>query len=239
MAKKHYHHGELRNALLDAAETLVRERGTDGWSLREASARVGVSPSAAYHHFASREALVRALSARVLARLAERMDDAATDQAAQAGSDQRRRLVAVGRTYVRWAVEDPAVARLTFGAGKPGPDVDVSPHPQDVIDAELDRLVGAGALPASCRPGAEFVIWVAVHGLATLLIDGLMSLDGPHAVDLEAERVVRAVLAGLAHETQSPSTWPTARSSHTERRDRTRNSTPEPTNAPQITTPPR
>ena len=60
MAGRPYHHGDLRNALLDSAEALIRERGADGWSLREASARIGVSPSAAYHHFDSRDALVRA-----------------------------------------------------------------------------------------------------------------------------------------------------------------------------------
>lgn len=116
MAKGHYHHGELRNALLGAAEALVRERGAEGWSLREASARVGVSSSAAYHHFASRDALVRALSERVLGGLGERMSNAAGHPDGPS-ADHQQRLVAVGRAYVRWALEDPAVARLAFGAG--------------------------------------------------------------------------------------------------------------------------
>ena len=73
MVEGRYHHGELRSALLDVAEGLIRERGVDGWSLREASVRIGVSPSAAYHHFDSREALVRALSERVVSRLGERL----------------------------------------------------------------------------------------------------------------------------------------------------------------------
>src|SRR5947199_230479 len=73
MAGRPYHHGDLRNALLDAAEALIRERGAYGWSLREASARVGVSPSAAYHHFDSRDALVRALADRVITRVGERL----------------------------------------------------------------------------------------------------------------------------------------------------------------------
>ncbi|MGV9248780.1 TetR/AcrR family transcriptional regulator [Streptomyces sp. NPDC003710] len=216
MVEGRYHHGELRNALLDAAETLVRERGVEGWSLREASARVGVSPSAAYHHFASRDALVRALSVRVLARLGERLSVAAGHQS-EPGSDHLQRLVAVGRSYVRWALEDPAVARLAFGAGATEAETAISPHPHDVLDAELDRLVDAGCLTVSARPGAEFVIWAAVHGLATLLADGLISLEGTQAVDREAERVVRAVLSGLTQETASLPKWPTARSAHTER----------------------
>ncbi|MFE3588489.1 TetR/AcrR family transcriptional regulator [Streptomyces niveus] len=232
MARRNYHHGELRAALLDAAEALVRERGADGWSLREASARVGVSSSAAYHHFASRDALVRALRQRVLGELGERLiQEVGRTAGAEAGADHQRRLVAVGRTYVQWAVEDPSVARLAFGAGAPAtdgpasgpasdstPDAATPPHPHDVLDAELDRLVEVGGLPAAARPGADFVVWAAVHGLATLLVDGLARLDDPRAVAREAERVVRAVLTGLTHEAVPAQGWPTPHSAHTERR---------------------
>lgn len=223
MARRNYHHGELRTALLDAAEALVRERGADGWSLREASARVGVSSSAAYHHFASRDALVRALRRRVLAELGERLsEDVGRAAGPEVSADHQRRLVAVGRTYVQWAVEDPSVARLAFGAGAPAGDSTsdsaTSPHPHDILDAELDRLVEVGGLPAAARPGADFVVWAAVHGLATLLVDGLARLDDPRAVAREAERVVRAVLTGLTREAAPSQGWPTPRSAHTERR---------------------
>ncbi|MDF5758888.1 TetR/AcrR family transcriptional regulator [Spongiactinospora sp. TRM90649] len=217
MGKTRYHHGELRNALLDAAEELVREQGSVGWSLREASARVGVSPSAAYHHFASRDALVGALSARVRARLGERMSDAAA-RAHDAGADAHRGLVAAGRAYVRWAMEDLAVARLTLGFGGLDAAETGVPHPHDVIDAELDRLVAIGALDAARREGADFVVWAAVHGLAGLLADGLLILDGPEAADLQTERLMRAVLTGLTQETAPPGGWPVAHSAHTRRR---------------------
>ena len=213
MAERRYHHGDLRTALLDAAEALVRERGLDGWSLREASIRVGVSPSAAYHHFDSRDGLVRALSGRLLARLGERLGRAA----GRARGGRQQRLIAVGRSYVQWAVNDPAVARLVFGAGRTEREAPVSPHPHDVLVAELDRLVDAGGLPASARPGAEFIVWAAVHGLATLLADGLIRLDGQRAVGREVERLVQAVLTGLAQETVPSPAWPTPRSTHTER----------------------
>jgi AcrR family transcriptional regulator len=212
MPKDRYHHGDLRTALLDAAEALVRERGVDGWSLREASARIGVSPSAAYHHFTSRDELVRALSERVLARLGDRL----SHEADQASDDPKQRLIAYGSGYIRWALDDPAVARLAFTAGRTVEHV-IAPHPHDVLDAELDRLVDVGGLTAAARPGAEFVVWAAVHGLATLLIDGLIHLDNPVAVERQAERLVAAVLTGLAQETPPPTPWPTARSAQTER----------------------
>ncbi|PZG37439.1 TetR family transcriptional regulator [Spongiactinospora gelatinilytica] len=216
MAKGRYHHGDLRSALLDAAETLVRERGADDWSLREASARVGVSPSAAYHHFASRDALVRALSERTLAWLGKRLGQECERVAGQA-DDPQRRLIALGRGYVTWALDDPAMARLVLRGGATGPDSAISPHPHDVLSAELDRLAEAGGLPAFTRPGAEFVLWAAIHGLAVLLADGLVRIDDAAAVDAQTERVVRAALNGLARETSPAADRPAARSAHTER----------------------
>jgi len=212
MAGRPYHHGDLRNALLDAAEALIRDRGADGWSLREASAQVGVSPSAAYHHFASRDALVDALSDRVIARLGERLSDAA----ATAHGDPQQPLIAVGREYVRWAVEDPELARLAFAHGRTEPATLISPHPHDVLAAELDRLAKADGLPATARPGADFVVWAAMHGLVMLLADGLVHLDSPQATDREAERIVRAVLTGLAAEPPPSPAWPVPRSAHSE-----------------------
>jgi AcrR family transcriptional regulator len=212
MVGRPYHHGDLRNALLDAAEALIRDRGADGWSLREASAQVGVSPSAAYHHFESRDALVDALSDRVIARLGERLSDAA----ATANGGPQQPLIAVGRGYVRWAVEDPELARLAFAHGRTEPATLISPHPHDVLAAELDRLAAAGGLPAPARPGAEFVFWAAMYGLAVLLADGLVRLDSPQAIDREAERVLSAVLTGLAAEPPPSPAWPTPRSAHSE-----------------------
>ncbi|MFJ9867692.1 TetR/AcrR family transcriptional regulator [Streptomyces sp. NPDC101165] len=216
MARERYHHGDLRTALLDAAEALVRERGADGWSLREASARTGVSPSAAYHHFASRDALVHALSERVLARLGDRLIHACAAAPSQ-GADPLQRLIALGRSYIRWAVEDPAVARLVFRAGATDPDSVVTPHPHEVLGAELDRFAAAGGLSAAARPGAEFTVWAALHGLAVLLVDGLVHTDDERAADLQVERLVRAVLAGLTQEETPSAGWPALRSAHTRR----------------------
>ncbi|GHC46061.1 hypothetical protein [Streptomyces flavofungini] len=71
--------------------------------------------------------------------------------------------------------------------------------------------------PPAARPGADFVIWTAVHGLATLLADGLITVDDPQAADRQTERVVRAVLTGLRQEPEATEPWPKVRSAHTER----------------------
>ncbi|MFE6847313.1 TetR/AcrR family transcriptional regulator [Streptomyces sp. NPDC057686] len=224
MAKERYHHGDLRGALLDAAETLVRERGADGWSLREASARVGVSPSAAYHHFGSRDALVSALSEVVLARLGNRLRDA-MDAAPAQGPE---RLAACGRAYVTWAVEDPAVARLVFRGGATTAQSAISPHPHDVLTTELDRLADTGHLPPRARPGAEFVVWAAIHGLAVLLIDGLVQIDDRQGVEDQTDRLVFATFNGLARETAPEQDRPVPTTTHTRRRTQSPASGPAP-----------
>ncbi|WP_216207715.1 TetR/AcrR family transcriptional regulator [Amycolatopsis aidingensis] len=209
---KAYHHGDLHNALLDAAESLVRERGAHGWSLREASSRLGVSPSAAYHHFASREMLVRSLSARVLAGLGRLLTDA-VDNAPGRDADPLARLSAWSVGYVRWAVTDPAVAQLALGA--PGDRPAVSPHPHDVLAAELDRLVEVGHLPARNRPGAEFLVWSSVHGFVMLILDGLIRVEDDADIDVHCDRIARAVLNGVSVERVAAR--PVLRSAHTER----------------------
>ncbi|MFB7253712.1 TetR/AcrR family transcriptional regulator [Streptomyces nojiriensis] len=229
MAKERYHHGDLRGALLDAAETLVRERGADGWSLREASARVGVSPSAAYHHFGSRDALVSALSEVVLARLGNRLRDS-MDQAPEPGPE---RLAACGRAYVTWAVEDPAVARLVFRGGATTARSAISPHPHDVLTTELDRLTDTGHLPPEARPGAEFVVWAAIHGLAVLLIDGLVHIDDRQGIEGQTERLVFATFNGLAGETAPEPDRSMPTTTHTRRLTRS----PAPGTAPHTPSP--
>ncbi|MFB6582117.1 TetR/AcrR family transcriptional regulator [Streptomyces sp. NPDC056402] len=224
MAKERYHHGDLHGALLEAAETLVRERGADGWSLREASARVGVSPSAAYHHFGSRDALVSALSEVVLARLGNRLRDA-MDATLEQGPE---RLAACGRAYVTWAVEDPAVARLVFRGGATTAQSAISPHPHDVLTTELDRLTETGHLPPGARPGAEFVVWAAIHGLAVLLIDGLVHIDDREGVECQTERLVYATFNGLVRENAREPHRPTPTTTHTRRLTQS----PAPTPAP-------
>ncbi len=213
MPSRTYHHGDLASALLDAAEDLVRERTLHGWSVREVSLQLGVSSSAAYHHFESRDALVRALSERVLSRVGERIANAV----AGASGRPQQGVIELGRTYIQWTQDDPAVARLVFSAARSEPQSVISPHPHDVLVAELNRLVDVGFLTEASRPGADFVVWAAVHGLATLLLDGLIRFDSDNDMDREVERLVLAVLNGLAHEAVPVPAWPTARSTHTDK----------------------
>ncbi|WP_265443482.1 TetR/AcrR family transcriptional regulator [Flexivirga meconopsidis] len=206
-----YHHGDLREALLETAGNLVAERGVDGWSVREASARVGVSASAAYYHFASRDDLLTALSIRALNRLGEALREA-TESAG--GGDVLARLCAYARCYVRWACDEPAAAQLAFSPARQRQTGTVDPHPHQVLDDELDRLVESGTLPRQSRPGADFLVWSAVHGLAELAHLNLVRGNGPTDLDLLSDRLVRATMYGLRDEHSAP--IPAVGSNHTE-----------------------
>lgn len=106
-------------------------------------------------------------------------------------------------------LEDPAVAALSFRARHSTPATPISPHPQDVLDQELQRV----GLPED----TGLLFWAAIHGQAVLLAGGLVRLDTASAVDRQTERLVRAVLTGLTKE-PADAGRPHARSAHTDRR---------------------
>jgi AcrR family transcriptional regulator len=104
-----YHHGNLRQALLEAARGLVAEAGLDGFGLREVSRRAGVSHAAVYNHFANRSALVEALAIEAFAAFT-----AALRAAERTTDDPLLRLERVGIAYVRFAFEHQAEFRFMF-----------------------------------------------------------------------------------------------------------------------------
>ena len=201
-----YRHGDLRNALLQAGIALAREGGRDAIVLREATRRAGVVPNAAYRHFASRQALIDAVRAAALAELAQAME--AEMAAVPAGSTPaeaaRAGLRAVGSGYLRFAREQTGLFQATFPfpddvRGDPDP-AKAGPgglNPFQLLGLALDRLVAAGVLPPERRPGAEFLAWSAVHGLALLAIDGpLRHVPAPFTAQL-GQRLLDMVEQGL------------------------------------------
>jgi AcrR family transcriptional regulator len=201
-----YRHGDLRHALIAAGTELARVGGPDAVVLREATRRVGVAPNAAYRHFADRSALLDAVCAAAQSLLAVAIEkQLATVPAAGDPADvARARLRAVGTGYLRFAQKEPGLFRTAFSASR---DLDRIADPERagasglspflLLGSVLDELVDAGALPKERRPGAEFLAWSSVHGLAMLLIDGpLRALDNKkrHAI---VERLLDMVEQGL------------------------------------------
>lgn len=112
-----FHHGNLRAALLDRAEQMLREGEVEGLSLRELARQTGVSHGAPRSHFIDRQALLDALAERGFTRLA----DDVTVALASEQDDVAGRLRAAARAYVRFAVTDAALLELMFAAKNAGP----------------------------------------------------------------------------------------------------------------------
>lgn len=208
-----YRHGDLHRALLDAAMDLARQGGPDAVVLREATRRADVAPNAAYRHFASRQDLLDAVRRAALAAMSaaiqqELAQQPPGDQRPQDGPADRARayLRAVGLGYLRYALAEPGLFRTAFspGFGRRTAEPPQSPaeaagarDPLQHLCAALDGMVAAGALPPERRPGAEFLAWSAVHGMALLVLDGPLAGRDDAQIQPLARRLVAMVERGL------------------------------------------
>lgn len=195
-----YHHGDLRNALIRAGAELAEQGGPGAVGIRAAARQVGVTPTAAYRHFANAMDLQCAVQESAFDSLAVAMRSelAIVDLEGDPGEVALRRLYAIGRAYVRHGLEEPGLFRTAFtsidGVPMDGRETDNS---FDILGHALDDLVASGYLPPERRPLAEFAAWSAVHGLVRLILDGpLADLDdaGRNAL---VERTLQMVARGL------------------------------------------
>ena len=202
-----YRHGDLRRALLEAGIELARSGGPDAVVLREATRRAGVAPNAAYRHFESHRALLQAVRAAALSAVAVAMETelAALPRNLPPAAFARASLRAVGTGYLKFAQAESGLFRTAFaasgqlqqGQSDPATAGQNGLNPFELLGAALDKLVEAGVMPARRRPGAEFLAWSAVHGLAMLIIDGpLGSAVGPHMQQV-GQRLLDMVEKGL------------------------------------------
>jgi len=202
-----YRHGDLQRALLLAGIALARNGGPDAVVLREATRRAGVVPNAAYRHFASHHELLQAVRAAGLAALARAIEAelSALPRQMAAPLAARASLRAVGVGYLRFAQAEPGWFRTAFSVPDPV-EADADPakagdsglNPFQLLAAALDMFVVAGLMPAAQRPGAEYLAWSAVHGLALLVIDGPLRGLPTAQVGALGERLIAMVERGLS-----------------------------------------
>lgn len=105
--RENYHHGELRSALIAASDEIIRESGVEGFSLREAARRAGVSPGAPKHHFGSIVGLLTEVAIAAYGQLARYLSDALV-----ANQTAEQKLQSLGTAYVRYALDNPGHFRL-------------------------------------------------------------------------------------------------------------------------------
>ena len=182
-----YHHGELRTALVGAALDLLAEDGADALSLRAVARRAGVSAMAPYRHYPDKEALLAAVAAHGF----DGLRDALRQADAEALPGQA--LVAQAVAYVGYAVGRPALFRLMFGLKRLGAHPELMAAGGAAYAVLGDRI--AAELPAEAdREAHTLGCWSLVHGLASLVLDGLVAVEA--AADDLARRVAQAMIVG-------------------------------------------
>ncbi|MCR6480414.1 TetR/AcrR family transcriptional regulator [Variovorax sp. ZS18.2.2] len=165
-SRETYHHGDLRTALLDVADRLLDEGGPEAVSLREAARRAGVSATAAYRHFADKESMQAALAVRGFDAFAAALAEAASNNSEEP-------LTAMGQAYVRFAVARPGRFRLMFGTSV----AERERHPELLAAVERASVGFRSAVTSPASSDNRLAMlraWSMIHGLAQLIIDGLL-----------------------------------------------------------------
>jgi AcrR family transcriptional regulator len=196
----HYHHGDLRNALLQAAEQLLVEQGVAGLSLRAVAKQAGVSHAAPYRHFRDKAALLRALAQSGFERLAAVMQTA-TDTVAY---NPELKLVEAGVAYVRLAVDQPEISQLMFGGSvEPQNDEAYQQAARAAFEALVEIIregVSTGVFRDRDLQELALVAWTAMHGMAMLMTAHLLDAGSMGQADLDEQvrSVARNVIYGIS-----------------------------------------
>ncbi len=194
MTTASYHHGNLRQALVDEAVKITRDAGPSAIAIRDLARRVGVSHNAAYGHFANRDELVAAVADHAYRLLVDAMQRRlGSVEANEPVLRARRRLAEIGRAYVDFAISEPGLFRAAFT----GPIREDTPasltEPYLLLGKVLDELVDVGFLSPNARPGAEMTCWSAVHGFSALCIDGPLSATDHHTQRDNLDHILVAI----------------------------------------------
>jgi AcrR family transcriptional regulator len=187
-APRPYHHGDLRRALVSAAEESIRESGPASLNLREIARRVGVSHAAPAHHFHDKMGLLTAVAAEGYRRFEVRLQEA---------FDRRGSLLDIGVAYVQFAVDERPYFEVMFRPELYHRDDPEVSEPQRAVDRMMFSAVrntaAAGTPTETDVSVATTAAWALVHGLATLIINGNLSPQ----VAADPEALTRAVAARL------------------------------------------
>lgn len=196
-AKRDYHHGDLRRALIEAAVETIARRGIAALNLRQLAARVGVTSGAPYHHFPNREDLLAAIADDGFRRLEGNLLAARNAAGPQAGG----RLEALGRAYVSFAVANPGYFRAMFhGDAQSSGPTEAGLRSFGLLRAAVIACQEAGAAPRGDPVPLVLTAWSAVHGFATLWVDGALPFEGMDPEDRAPEigRMISRMYAALA-----------------------------------------
>ncbi|NIX75981.1 TetR/AcrR family transcriptional regulator [Microvirga terricola] len=186
-----YHHGNLKEALIEAAQRFIAERGLGGFTLADAAKLVGVTPAALYRHFRGREDLVAEVAFRGFSQLTERLGHALTSQ-----GTPLERFTRMGEAYLAFAEQEPGFYAAMFSA-QPEADAKDKPggHAFDFLVHALSETFPDGFKDVDVRFIA-IEVWALSHGIAMLDAAGQL----PKGPGLPSKyELLRAGVLALVH----------------------------------------
>ena len=182
-----YHHGDLRNGLLEAARAILEEESLSALTLRAVARKAGVSHAAPYRHFPNHEALLVELGVEGFQELRQYIVEAA-----KISGPESDRIANIGAAYMRFVAKRPAVARLMFGSQLPNRD-------KFPALAEAADAIGNESGSALHDTNLGLAVWSAVHGLAMLVLENVIDLgqrrSGLHVLPSRAEILLRSLFS--------------------------------------------
>ncbi len=198
MVKRGYHHGNLKEALIGAALTLIEEKGPTGFTLSEAAKRAGVTPAAVYRHFEGREDLISEAARQGYEIFADLMEYAYD----QGQPSALASFEATGRAYLAFARRYPGHYVAMFESGI---SINRSPELAQIANRALGVLERAAEdlskhIPADKRPPAKMFsahIWAMSHGVVELFARGSPGTKSPFPPENLLETGIGIYLRGL------------------------------------------
>ncbi|AVM64604.1 TetR/AcrR family transcriptional regulator [Dietzia cinnamea] len=191
MKKRAYHHGDLRNAIIQEATARARVSGEKAIVLREIAPHIGVSATAAYRHFANRQQLVEEVAALGFVEMKDRLENLVaggveSDPVLAAYRELREAALAI----VGFAIDEPAWARTMME--NLGSSETVATHAGDinlVLQAIIERGIEAGAFRPGTVMNDELPLWAAMDGLSAQALFGIRPMRTPEALDSAARTI--------------------------------------------------